>query len=158
MRSRSPYAGKDPEPGSTPGHTNFTAGSQSPEPGFCGATSLSTPHPRPGRCLPPSSTSPGFESKNPPSHALPVHGYPGQSPTTARPLIGGGRRPRSGREVGVFPAREVSGETRGDMGGGLFPSPSIVPGDRSSLCRQREHPTEILFLPRARLSGAIITH
>jgi hypothetical protein len=91
--------------------------------------------------------------------------YPGQSPNTRPPpLAGGGRRPRSGRAVGVI-QRERFSVPRRDRGRGVPPPPrqplpaGAIPhrysatGRRSSLCRQREHPAEIQFLSPGTVSG-----
>ena len=53
--------------------------------------------------------------------------------------------------------KDLPGDTRA-TGAGDVPSPSIVPGERSSLCRQREAPTEILSPSPDTVSGAIAPH
>ncbi|MDI3507155.1 MAG: hypothetical protein PWQ69_1135 [Methanomicrobiaceae archaeon] len=105
-----------------------------------------------------SITSAGFRRETPRRSCFcPVHGHRANLQPLPAPLIGAGGGAGSGRVAGVIHEYRSTRDA-GDRGGGLFPSPSIVPGDRSSLCRQREHPTEILFLPRARLSGPISNH
>ena len=121
---------------------------------------------------PRSSTSAGFRRETPRRSCFP-------SPVTAigpisnhcpPPYRWGGRRRWKRRLVGLFPAREVSGDTRRQVRG-LFPSPSPASpsptgrfaidaprGRRQPFCRQCEHPAEILFPPRARLSRAIAPH
>jgi len=53
--------------------------------------------------------------------------------------------------------KDLPGDTRA-TGAGDVPSPSIVPGERSSLCRQREAPTEILSPSPDTVSGVIAPH
>jgi hypothetical protein len=86
-------------------------------------------HPPPRQPLPHGAIShrysvPGFGSlvavspDTPERSSLrPWHGYPVLSPHTAAPYVGGGRRPRSGREVGVVDEYRSTRDT-GDRGGG----------------------------------------
>ena len=86
------------------------------------------------------------------------------------PLEGAGGGRGSGREAGVFPeVKPVSRWHASDRGRGVPPPPrqphphgAILHGytarERSSLCRQCEHPAEIQFLSPGAVSGAIAKH
>ncbi len=94
--------------------------------------------------------------------------YPGQSPNTCPPPLRGREEATERPGGGGDPAREVFSATSRQGKGRSAPSPSAPPprgrfsmdtsatGRRSSLCRQREHPAEILS-PGA-VSGAIAKH
>jgi len=88
--------------------------------GGCSTPSLSVPPPRGDipsmHCR--GRASPRLDVNTLPKSCLvPWHGHQANRQSTARPLVGGGRRPRSGRAVGVVYVNRSTAKT-GDRGGG----------------------------------------
>ena len=90
------------------------------------------------------TTSPAVNVNTPPrSRSSPRALYPGYHPILPAPLWRG-REEAAERPGGGGGRRIPFNQRHRGQGRGTSPSPSIVPGERSSLCRQREAPTEIL--------------
>ena len=129
-------------------------------------------HPPPRQPLPHGAIShrysvPGFGSlvavspDTPQRSSLrPWHGIRGYRPTLPAPSGGGGRRPRSGRAVGVVDEYRSTRDT-GDRGGGspVSPSRGAIPhgysllGSGSLFAVSPDTPPKILPQPRARYPG-----